>query len=93
MVTASTIMSSEQGKVLRILIEWIERMTKVANSDSFTEKDVFVGFQSETPVAVVLQAFKMMNHQRTPLFDEEWHQDVCTLYVYPCNFIVLYINT
>ena len=57
LVTSSTIMAEDQREIFDMLVEWIGKMTHVPDTN-FDEKDVFVGYQSETPVAVVCKLVK-----------------------------------
>ena len=77
LVTSSIIMRAEQQMFCDELKQWVERMADVPGTN-FKKEDVFVGYQSETPVAVVFQAYKMCP-AAVAVFDDEWEERVCTL--------------
>jgi hypothetical protein len=69
-VTISTVLEPKHQATLREFEQWINRFTSVVDRHCFGPKDAFVGFQEDTPAAIVLHACQLLEGQsNSDIFD------------------------
>ena len=53
----------------------------ISDADSFTEKDAFVGYQSDTPASIVFKVWQDLNLNETEL-SNQWEEKVNSICAY-----------